>query len=239
MDELSRLVAETHPQILAEALREEDALSIAIFALSLDDEAGAKVLSSLPKERRAEVASTMLKMELAPQEMVEEIRSRVKERIERLSSKVISFGDTTQRLARMLSRMPYEQQREILSDLDARYPGVSELIRERSFTFEDLKRVSDPALKLILRLVSKDARSLALALLGASEETRAKIFRNLPEEAVQPIRDEMEALGEVSARDIQEGQRRVMMIVRRLEEEGLFDPRRDIVERGEESGDKD
>ena len=103
---------------------------------------------------------------------------------------------------------------------------------ERRFTFEDLRRVSDTALRLILRLVSKDLHSLALALRGASEETREKIFRNLPEEILQMLQDEMDTLGEISAKDVEEGQRRVMMIIRRLENEGLFDPTRDIAEIG-------
>jgi flagellar motor switch protein FliG len=232
MDELTELVGKTHPRVLAEVLKDEDELSIAIFMLSISHEQAAKVLSSLPKEKQGLVAAMILKMDLAPQNMVEEAISRIKEKIEEAASKVVSFGDPTQRLAEILSQLAPNQRSVILSTLEVQDPSMAEAIREKTFTFEDLKRVSDTALRLILRLVSKDPQSLALALRGASEETREKIFRNLPDDVLQAIQDEMEALGEISTKDIEEGQRRIMMIIRRLENEGLFDPTRDIAEIG-------
>jgi len=232
MDELTQLVERTHPRVLSEALKDEDELSIAIFMLSVSHDQAAKILSSLPEEKQGLVAAMILKMDLVPQNMVEEAISRIKGKIEEMASKVVSFGDPTQRLAEILSQIPPERQRAIISTLKAQDPRAAEAVLERRFTFEDLRRVSDTALRLILRLVSKDLQSLALALRGASEETREKIFRNLPEEILRTLQDEMDALGEISAKDVEEGQRRVMMIIRRLENEGLFDPTRDIAEIG-------
>ncbi|HID56326.1 TPA: hypothetical protein EYP37_07340 [Candidatus Poribacteria bacterium] len=232
MDELSQLVEETHPRVLSEALKEEDELSIAIFMLSVGHDQAAKILSSLPEEKQGLVAAMILKMDLVPQNMVEEVISRIRGKIEEMASKVVSFGDPTQRLAEILSRMPPERQKGIISTLKAQDPHAAEAVLEMRFTFEDLKRVSDTALRLILRLVTKDLQSLALALKGASEETRQKIFRNLPEDVLGALQGEMDALGEISVRDVEEGQRRVMRIIRRLENEGLFDPIRDIAEIG-------
>jgi flagellar motor switch protein FliG len=107
---------------------------------------------------------------------------------------------------------------EVLANLEQQNPELAERVQQAMFTFEDLVKLDDRSLQRVLREV--DMRELALALKGASEELKDKIFRNMSQRAAQILREEMDYMGPVRLRDVTVAQRRIVDIVRKLEEAG-------------------
>jgi len=97
-------------------------------------------------------------------------------------------------------------------------PELAEEIRRRMFVFEDLMKLDDRSVQLILREV--ETKDLALALKGASEEVKEKIFKNISKRAAQLLQDELEYMGPVRIKDVEEAQQKIINVVRRLEEAG-------------------
>jgi flagellar motor switch protein FliG len=121
-------------------------------------------------------------------------------------------------LVQILSNLPREVMQEILANLEQQNPELAERVQQAMFTFEDLVKLDDRSLQRVLREV--DMRELALALKGASEELKDKIFRNMSQRAAQILREEMDYMGPVRLRDVTAAQRRIVDIVRKLEEAG-------------------
>jgi flagellar motor switch protein FliG len=109
-------------------------------------------------------------------------------------------------------------ERMIFDYLTDNNPELAEEVRKLMFTFEDLLQLDDRAIQQILKEV--DMKELSLALKGASDALKDKIFRNMSERAVNMLKEELEFMGPVRVRDVEEAQQRVVSIVRRMEEAG-------------------
>jgi len=105
-----------------------------------------------------------------------------------------------------------------MEKLAADNPELAEEIRRKMFVFEDILKLDDRSVQLVLREV--DTKDLAVALKGASDELKEKIFRNMSKRAAQLLKDEMEYMGPVRVKDVEEAQQKIISVIRRLEEAG-------------------
>ena len=109
-------------------------------------------------------------------------------------------------------------ERNIMEHLEENDPELAEEIKKRLFVFEDIIRLDDRSLQRVLREV--DMKELGLALKGATEELRTKFFKNMSKRAAEMLQEDMDYMGLVCVKDVEESQQKVVNIVRGLEEQG-------------------
>ena len=127
----------------------------------------------------------------------------------------------------VLNRVDRVTERTIMDTLEEEDPELADEIRKRMFLFEDIVKLDDRAIQQVIREV--DTRDWALALKTASEEVSGRIYKNMSKRAGDMLREDIEYMGPVRLRDVEEAQQRVVSTIRRLEETGEI-----IISRGGE-----
>jgi flagellar motor switch protein FliG len=120
--------------------------------------------------------------------------------------------------AEIMNSIDRTSERKIMEKLSYDSPELAEEIRRRMFVFEDIVKLDDRSVQIVLREV--ETRDLALALKGASEDVKQKIFKNISKRAAQLLQDELEYMGPVRLKDVEEAQQKIINVIRRLEEAG-------------------
>lgn len=212
-------VKKTDPSQLLSFIQDEHPQTIALILAHLQPNQAAAVLSGLPQELRAEVARRIAIMDRTPPEVIREIE-RVLER--KLSSAVTMQGFTSvggvKTLVEVLNWVDRTTEKTILENLSETSPDLADEVKKLMFVFEDVILLDDASIQKVLREV--DSKELALALKGVGEEVQTRIYRNMSERAATMLREDMEFMGPVRLRNVEEAQQRIVGIIRRLEEAG-------------------
>ena len=205
-DHLSRLIKDEHPQ------------TIAIILAHLKPQVASKVLTSLPDETTANVAIRIANLDKVMSGMVEEI-NKVFENIleEKRSTRTHKMGGVNQ-LADILNQTTGNSAQRILEEIDKSSPELAAEVKQQMFVFEDLILIDDRGLQKVLRNV--ETQELAVALKAASEEVKEKIFRNMSERAAEMLREEVEEMGPVRIKEVEDAQQRITKIIQDMEEKG-------------------
>ncbi len=207
----------TDPELLSSFLQSEHPQTIAIILALLDPKKAAKVLAILPEELRADVALRISNLKMIPDDAVKEI--------EHVLQSQFNITDTGGRkiegakaAAEILNNIPKELEQIIIETVEEKDPEKAEEIKSLMFVFDDLVNVDDRGIQTLLKEVSTS--DLALALKGASERLREKIFSNMSKRAAEMLKDEMDTMGPVRVSDVEQAQKNIVEVARRLEGEG-------------------
>jgi flagellar motor switch protein FliG len=211
-------VKRADPNQLASILRREHPQTVALILANLEPEIGASILAGLPEEMRAEVVVRMATIDKTSPEVIKQIEQVLEKQVSAGFAAGVTYSEGTKTVAEVLNRVEPAAQKAILERLDEHSPSLAEQIRALMFTFEDLVGVDDRGLQRIMQEI--DQKDLVLALKAGSEELLAKIFRNMSERTAAIVRQEMEFLGPVRLRDVEEAQRRIVAVARKLKEAG-------------------
>jgi flagellar motor switch protein FliG len=211
-------VKKADPNQLATVLRREHPQTVALVLANLEAETGAAILAGLPAEIRSEVVLRVATLDKTSPEIVKQIEQVLEKQVSGGFASGVSYGSGTETVAEVLNRVDPTTQKEILERLDDASPDLAEKIRALMFTFEDLVSVDDRGLQRIIQEIEQ--KDLVLALKAASEEIAGKIFKNMSERTSTIVKQEMEFMGPVRVRDVEEAQRRIVGVARRLEEAG-------------------
>ncbi|HAM60150.1 MAG TPA: flagellar motor switch protein FliG [Candidatus Rokubacteria bacterium] len=203
---------------MASILRREHPQTVALVLANLEPEAGAAILSGLTEDMRSEVVLRVATMDKASPEVVRQIEQVLEKQVSTGLTSGVSYGGGTKTVAEMLNRLDPTAQKDLLARLDEGSPALAEQIRALMFTFEDLVNVDERGLQQLVQAVEQ--KDLVLSLKAASEEVVAKIFKSMSERTAGVIKQEIEFLGPVRLRDVEEAQRRVVGAARKLEESG-------------------
>jgi len=206
-EQLSRFIQNEHPQ------------TIALVLAHLDPQYGAQLLASLPEEIRADVVTRIANLgEISP-DVIRRISSI-------LSQKLASLGTPTRQtiggpraVAEMVNKMDRSIGRNILEKIEQENSELAINIRNLMLVFDDLLLVDSAGLREVLQRVDK--KVLTLALKGTSEELQAHIFKNMSQRATEMLKEDMQALGPVRLREVEQAQREVVAVIQKLEEEGI------------------
>jgi flagellar motor switch protein FliG len=204
------------PNQLLTFIQKEHPQTIAFVLAQLNPAQASSILIDLPPELQAEVVLRFSSMERVSPETIQSVESVLESRID--------FSQSTSRLggvkaiAEILNLVGQSAERAILSKINERAPEIATEIKNLMFVFEDIVILDDRSIQRVLKEV--DNKELALALKHVSAETKKKIFANLSERAANVIKEEMEYMGPVRLRDVEEAQQRIVDIIRRLEESG-------------------
>ncbi len=206
------------PEQLAEMIRDEHPQTIAIIIVHLKPESGSEVLSRLPDTVKVEVAMRIARLDKVLSGMVLEIDKVFEEVLKKKKKTVARKTGGIAHLAELLNMVEGATSELILNEIEESNPELAAQIKQMMFVFEDLVLVNDKGLQKVLRKV--ETSKLALALKGASEDVRKKIYKNMSERAGAILREEIESIGAVRMKDVEEAQLTITKIIQELESKG-------------------
>jgi flagellar motor switch protein FliG len=209
------------PRQLLSFLQDEHPQTIALVLAHLPAPQSAEVLSGFPPKQQAEVAHRIATMDRTSPEMVR----LVEEELGRRMGSILAHQDLTtvggvDTLVQIINRSPRPTERSILEWLESADPELAERVRSQMFVFEDIVTIDDRSLQLVLREVQ--GNDLATALKGVRPDVRDKVVRNLSERAAETLLEEIDLLGPVRTRTVEEAQAKVVSVIRTLEESGVL-----------------
>ncbi|HOJ94301.1 MAG TPA: flagellar motor switch protein FliG [Fervidobacterium nodosum] len=199
-------------------LQSEHPQTIALVLSFLDPRTAAQVLGALPENLQIEVIKRISLLERASPDVVKEVEKLLEKKFAGVAIQTMSAVDGLETAAEIMNSLDRSTEKTIMERLTYESPELAEEIRRRMFVFEDILKIDDRAVQLVLREVNM--QDLAVALKGASEELKQKILNNMSKRAQQLLKDEMEFMGPVRVKDVEEAQQKIINIIRRLEEAG-------------------
>jgi flagellar motor switch protein FliG len=206
------------PRILANVLRGEHPQTIALVLSILTVRKACDLMSYLPDKVHREVITRMAYLEKVDKKIIEEIEAVLKEQLESLGAVEGRQIGGVEVVANILNQMDRKLESELLDKIEEADPTLAERIRQLMFTFEDLLKVDDRGMQVLLKEITSE--DVALALKGASDAIKEKIFGNMSERAAAMLKEDLEAMGPVRVADVERAQVKVAMIAKKLESEG-------------------
>ncbi len=206
------------PKQLVTFIQSEHPQTIALILVQLNPAHAAPVLSALSPEVQPSVIARMATMEQISPEMIREIEGVLEQHLAGMVRASRARLGGVQAVAEMLNSVDRATEKNIMARLEDEDPDLATSIRSLMFVFEDILQLGDKEVQRLLKDV--DSRDLAVALKLASEDLKGIIFRNLSQRAAEMLRDELEYMGPVPLKQVEEAQRRVVDTVRRLDESG-------------------
>ena len=208
----------TDPGQLLNFIQYEHPQTIALIMAYLDTEQASAVLSSLPAELQVDVARRLALMESTSPEILREVENILEHKLSTVVTQDYTQAGGVETLVADLNRVDRATEKTIIETLEVQDPELAEEIKKLLFVFEDIVQLDDRAVQLVLRQV--DSHDLALALKGSGEEVMNKIKRNISKRAAQMLQEEIDYMGPVRLRDVEEAQQKIVAEIRRLEEQG-------------------
>ncbi|MGE5588579.1 MAG: flagellar motor switch protein FliG [Clostridia bacterium] len=206
------------PAQLVNFIENEHPQTIALILAYLHPEQSAVVLSALPEGLQTEVAVRLAEMDRTSPEVVAEVEKVLENRLYAIGGQSYNFAGGTKALVDVLNRVDRATEKTILEELEEQNPALAEEVKNLMFVFEDITLLDDRAIQTFLKEI--DTKDLALALKAASDEVKKRIFSNMSERAAEMLREDMEFMGPVRLRVVEEAQQRIVTVIRRLEEAG-------------------
>lgn len=207
------------PRTVASFLRNEHPQTVALVLAHLERQQAGQVLSLFPENLQMEVVRRIAKLDQVSPAILEEIDAALREEIALVEEVGGRLVGGPQSVAEILNQMERSQEAGILKRLeDEDQEDLAEEIRRYLFTFEDLLAVEDRGLMALLKEVN--TQELALALKAASDDLKAKFFRNMSTRAAEMLQEELEIMGPARLRDVEAAQQKIIQVAKRLEGEG-------------------
>jgi flagellar motor switch protein FliG len=206
------------PQVLANLLRDEHPQTVALILVNLNHQTAAEVIQLLPEAVQSEVVVRIAELDNVPDEIVDEIQEVIVEQIADIGNESNEKLGGIQAAAEIMNQVDQKTETSILERIEADREELAEEIRQSMFVFEDLIHLDDRSIRTLLKEISND--ELILALKTASEGLGDKVFGNVSQRAAQMMKEDMEVMGPVRLRDVEQAQQNILKTARRLEEEG-------------------
>jgi len=200
-------------------IQDEHPQTQALILAYLRPEQAAMVIAELAPDVQADVAQRLATLDRTPPDVLRDVESVIERRMASLSTD--DYGAAAggvQTLVDILARVDRTTEKTIFESLSETAPELAEEVRNRMFVFEDVIQLENRTIQQILMEV--ETSDLALALKTASEEVKRVIFSNVSSRAAERIKEDMEYMGPVRVRQVEEAQQRIVSVIRRLEEAG-------------------
>ncbi|RJQ45394.1 MAG: flagellar motor switch protein FliG [Nitrospiraceae bacterium] len=207
-----------NPKTLSSFLVMEHPQTIALIMCLLEAEQAAAVMEAMPENIRGDVAMRVASTERIPDSALEEIEEVLKVSLDMGKNNQGKTFEGTKVIAEILNHCDRTTEQKILEKIEGQDNPMADSIRELMLVFDDLEKVDDRGIQLILKEISTE--DLTLALRTASDILKQKIFKNMSQRAVQILKEEMEAKGPVKVTEVEKAQQNIVKIARKLDEDG-------------------
>lgn len=209
----------SQPEQIWAFLRGEHPQTIAVVLANLPaPEIAANVMKAIPPEQQGEIAARIATMEQTSPEILKEIARLLKEKLDGVVTHEYSASGGVHALAAILNATDRGVERNVFQMLETTNAELADEVRALMFVFEDILKLDDRSIQLVLKDV--DTKDLALALRGSSEEVSERMMENMSQRGAELLREEMEFMPPQRRRVIEEAQTKIVAAVRRLEESG-------------------
>ncbi len=210
-------LANVNEMVLANYLKNEYPQTVAVIVSKIRPDHAARVLSTLPESFAMEVVMRMLHMESVQKDILDDVEQTL--RTEFMSNLArAQRRDAHEMMAEIFNNLDRQAENRFISALEDRNRESAEKIKALMFTFEDLEKLDGTAVQTLLRSINKD--KLGVALKGASEVLRDLFFSNMSERAGKILKEDMEAMGPVRLRDVDEAQAEIVVTAKDLADKG-------------------
>ncbi|WPZ19511.1 flagellar motor switch protein FliG [Geobacillus subterraneus] len=206
------------PMQLLNFIQNEHPQTIALILSYLEPAQAGQILSALPQEMQADVARRIALMDSTSPEIISEVEQILERRLSATVVQDYTQAGGIESVVEVLNQVDRSTERTILDALEIQDPELAEEIKKRMFVFEDIVTLDNRAIQRVIREV--DNNDLMLALKVASDEVKDIVFRNMSTRMAETFKEEMEYMGPVRLRDVEEAQSRIVAVIRRLEETG-------------------
>ncbi|RAN23523.1 flagellar motor switch protein FliG [Geobacillus sp. A8] len=206
------------PMQLLNFIQNEHPQTIALILSYLEPAQAGQILSALPQEMQADVARRIALMDSTSPEIINEVEQILERRLSATVVQDYTQAGGIEAVVEVLNQVDRSTERTILDALEIQDPELAEEIKKRMFVFEDIVTLDQRAIQRVIREV--DNNDLMLALKVASDEVKDIVFRNMSTRMAETFKEEMEYMGPVRLRDVEEAQSRIVAVIRRLEEAG-------------------
>jgi flagellar motor switch protein FliG len=207
------------PEFIADQLSSEHPQSIALILAQLPSERGAAVVAHLDDDVRAEVMLRVANLQTVSSNVVHDLEDEIAIMFRRRVGAPTPLGGT-EVAAKLLNGVPKADGQLILDKMDTRDPEIAADIRKQMLTFNDLESIDKRGFQALLREIPTE--DLVIALKTASDEMKTKVFSNVSSRAADQIKEESELLPPMRLSEIEQIQRQIVDVARRLEEEGVL-----------------
>ncbi|MBZ4645855.1 MAG: flagellar motor switch protein FliG [Petroclostridium sp.] len=211
-------VRKADPSQLLNFIQGEHPQTIALILAYLRPNQASAVLSALPQEKQADVARRIATMDRTSPEIIKEVERVLEKKLSSLVTEDYTSAGGIQAIVDILNSVDRGTEKHIIETLEIEDTDLAEEIKKRMFVFDDIITLDSRSIQRFLREV--DNNQLALALKGSSEEVQKIIFANMSKRLVEMIKEDMEFMGPVRLRDVEEAQQKIVNIIRKLEDAG-------------------
>lgn len=206
------------PAQILNFVQNEHPQTIALILAYMPPNQSSQVLSSLPDELQTEVAMRLAIMDRTSPEVVRDIEDVLEKKLSSVVNQDYTSVGGIKSLVEVLTQVDRGTEKTILESLEEQNPELADEVRKLMFVFEDIIKLDNRSIQLVLKEV--DSKDLALALKGSSQEVQQRIFRNMSQRAATMLKEELDYMGPVRLRNVEEAQGKIVNIIRRLEEAG-------------------
>lgn len=206
------------PAQILNFIQNEHPQTIALILSYLDATQAGQILSELPQEMQADIARRIAVMDSTSPEIINEVEQILERKLSATVTQDYTQTGGIEAVVDVLNGVDRSTERTILDALEIQDPELAEEIKKRMFVFEDIVTLDNRAIQRVIR--DCESEDLMLSLKVSSEEVKEIIFKNMSKRMVETFKDEMEYMGPVRLRDVEEAQSRIVGIIRRLEESG-------------------
>ncbi len=209
-------IRKTEPAQVLNFIQEEHPQTIAMILSYLSAGQASLIISALPPEKQADVAKRIALMDRTSPEVIKEVERVLERKLSSLINQDYTIAGGVDAVVNILNTVDRGTEKRIMESLEIEEPELAEEIRKKMFVFEDILLLDDRAIQRVLRDV--DNSDLGVALKGANDEVQAAIFKNLSTRLAAMIREDMEFMGPVRMKDVEEAQQKIVGIIRKLED---------------------
>lgn len=217
-DEVLGPITEADPEALAMVLAREQPQTVALVLSAMTPERAAAVMMHVPEPARPAIVRRMATVESVAPEVLREVRSALTTELRAVVAEGMRRVDGKGAALEVLRRASAAQQAEVMDAIERDDPGLAADLRAKLFTFDDLTRLTDRDIQALLK--DADPNQLPLALKGASDELRARLFKNMSSRAADMLRDDIAAMGPVKLSIVEEAQQAMTRLAMELAEKG-------------------
>lgn len=211
-------VRKTEPSQLLNFIQDEHPQTIALILSYLSPAQAAQIISALAPDRQADVAKRIAMMDRTSPDVIKEVEKVLESKLSSLVNQDYTIVGGVDSVVEILNTVDRGTEKHIMETLEIEEPELADEIRKKMFVFEDILLLDDRAIQRVLRDV--DNNDLAVALKNANDQVQGAIFNNLSKRLAVMIKEDMEFMGPVRMKDVEEAQQKIVNIIRKLEDAG-------------------
>ena len=211
-------IRRTDPAHLLNFIQQEHPQTIALILAYLEPPKASVILQNLPDEIQSDVARRIATMDRTSPDVLREVERVLEKKLSTISSEDYTAAGGVDSIVEILNLVDRSSEKTIIESLEDEDPDLAEEIKKKMFVFEDIVMLDDRSIGKVLREVNTD--EMAKAIKQVDAEVQDKIFRNMSKRAGSMLREEMEFMGPIRVKDVEEAQQKIVSIIRHLEDKG-------------------